>query len=55
MLRPYPFAPLIVIVTSKSDAAPDLPPEQRRSGEGVLHYVNTFMFAYIDTTSLAVT
>jgi hypothetical protein len=55
VLRPYRFAPLIDIVTVKSDAASDLPPERRMSGEGILHYIDTFMIAGIDTTSLAVT
>ena len=39
----------------KSNAATDLPPEQRISDEDILHNINTFMFAGSDTTSLAVT
>ncbi|KAH9994912.1 cytochrome P450 [Russula compacta] len=39
----------------RSNAATDLPPEQRISDEDILHNINTFMFAGSDTTSLAVT
>jgi len=39
----------------KSNAATDLPPEQRISDEDILHNINTFMFAGSDSTSLAVT
>ncbi|KAI0305588.1 cytochrome P450, partial [Multifurca ochricompacta] len=39
----------------KSNAATDLPPEQRISDEDILHNINTFMFAGSDTTSLGVT
>jgi len=39
----------------KSNAATDLPPEQRISDDDILHNINTFMFAGSDTTSLAVT
>jgi cytochrome P450 len=39
----------------KSNAAADLPPEQRISDEDILHNINTFMFAGSDTTSLALT
>jgi cytochrome P450 len=42
-------------LTVKSNAATDLPPEQRISDEDILHNINTFMFAGSDTTSLAVT
>ena len=42
-------------MTVKSNAATDLPPEQRISDEDILHNINTFMFAGSDTTSLAVT
>jgi cytochrome P450 len=38
-----------------SNAATDLPPEQRISEEDILHNINTFMFVGSDTTSLAVT
>ncbi|KAN0123147.1 cytochrome P450 monooxygenase [Russula decolorans] len=38
-----------------SNAATDLPPEQRISEEDILHNINTFMFLGSDTTSLAVT
>jgi len=39
----------------KSNAATDLPPEQRISDEDILHNINTFIFAGSDSTSLAVT
>jgi cytochrome P450 len=39
----------------KSNAAIDLPPEQRISDEDILHNINTFIFAGSDSTSLAVT
>jgi cytochrome P450 len=39
----------------KSNAAADLPPDQRISDEDILHNINTFMFAGSDTTSLALT
>ncbi|PCH40422.1 cytochrome P450 [Wolfiporia cocos MD-104 SS10] len=39
----------------KSNAAADLPPEQRISDEDILHNVNTFMFAGSDTSSLSIT
>ncbi|KAG6821000.1 hypothetical protein H0H93_008629 [Arthromyces matolae] len=39
----------------KSNAAIDLPPEQRISDEDILHNINTFMFAGSDTSSLSVT
>jgi cytochrome P450 len=42
-------------LTVKSNAATDLPPEQRISDDDILHNINTFMFAGSDTTSLAVT
>ena len=45
------FLTLIVV----SNAATDLPPEQRISDEDILHNINTFMFAGSDTTSLALT
>jgi cytochrome P450 len=38
-----------------SNAATDLPPEQRISEEEIIHNINTFMFVGSDTTSLAVT
>jgi cytochrome P450 len=38
-----------------SNAATDLPLEQRISEEDILHNINTFMFLGSDTTSLAVT
>ncbi|KAI9442336.1 cytochrome-450 hydroxylase [Lactarius indigo] len=38
-----------------SNAATDLPPEQRISDDDILHNINTFMFAGSDTTSLALT
>jgi cytochrome P450 len=38
-----------------SNAATDLPPEQRISEEEILDNINTFMFVGSDTTSLAVT
>jgi hypothetical protein len=41
--------------TVKSNAAADLPPEQRISDEDILNNINTFMFAGSDTTSLALT
>ncbi|TFY74251.1 hypothetical protein EWM64_g9761 [Hericium alpestre] len=39
----------------KSNAATDLPPDQRISDEDILHNINTFMFAGSDTSSLALT
>lgn len=39
----------------KSNAAADLPLDQRISDDDILHNVNTFMFAGSDTTSLALT
>lgn len=39
----------------KSNAAKDLPPEQRLSDDDILHNINTFLFAGSDTTSLALT
>ncbi|KAH9831350.1 cytochrome P450 [Rhodofomes roseus] len=39
----------------KSNAAADLPPEQRISDADILHNINTFMFAGSDTSSLAIT
>jgi cytochrome P450 len=39
----------------KSNAATDLPLEQRISDEDILHNINTFIFAGSDSTSLAVT
>ncbi|KDQ53508.1 hypothetical protein JAAARDRAFT_39194 [Jaapia argillacea MUCL 33604] len=39
----------------KSNAATDLPPDQRISDEDILNNINTFMFAGSDTTSLALT
>ena len=39
----------------KSNAATDLPEEQRISDDDILHNINTFMFAGSDTTSLALT
>ncbi|GJE92602.1 cytochrome P450 [Phanerochaete sordida] len=39
----------------KSNAAKDLPPDQRLSDADLLHNINTFMFAGTDTTSLALT
>jgi cytochrome P450 len=38
-----------------SNAATDIPPEQRISEEEILHNINTFMFIGTDTTSLAIT
>lgn len=38
-----------------SNAATDLPIEQRISDEDIMHNINTFMFAGSDTTSLALT
>lgn len=42
-------------VLVKSNAAADLPAEQRISDEDILHNINTFMFAGSDTSSLSVT
>ncbi|EJF55866.1 cytochrome-450 hydroxylase [Dichomitus squalens LYAD-421 SS1] len=39
----------------RSNAAADLPPDQRISDEDILHNINTFMFAGSDTSSLSVT
>lgn len=39
----------------KSNAAADLPADQRISDEDILHNINTFMFAGSDTTSLGLT
>nr|BAK09372.1 cytochrome P450 [Postia placenta] len=39
----------------RSNAAADLPPEQRISDEDILHNINTFMFAGSDTSSLSIT
>lgn len=39
----------------KSNAAVDLPAEQRISDEDILHNINTFMFAGSDTSSLSLT
>ncbi|CCM03723.1 uncharacterized protein FIBRA_05869 [Fibroporia radiculosa] len=39
----------------KSNAAADLPPEQRISDDDILHNINTFMFAGSDTSSLSIT
>jgi cytochrome P450 len=39
----------------KSNAATDLPPDQRLTDDDILHNINTFLFAGSDTTSLALT
>ena len=39
----------------RSNAAADLPPDQRISDEDILNNINTFMFAGSDTSSLSVT
>jgi len=52
--KPYEGRDLLSFLL-KSNAATDLPPEQRISDEDILHNINTFMFAGSDTTSLAVT
>ena len=51
-ISPYSFGLPIVMI---SNAATDLPPEQRISEEEILDNINTFMFVGSDTTSLAVT
>ena len=58
-LREFPhFAGLVQKFTSpsvRSNAAVDLPLDQRISDEDILHNINTFMFAGSDTSSLSVT
>ncbi|EIN11806.1 cytochrome-450 hydroxylase [Punctularia strigosozonata HHB-11173 SS5] len=52
--KPYEGRDLLSVLL-KSNAAADLPPEQRISDEDILNNINTFMFAGSDTTSLALT
>ncbi|KAF7358644.1 Leukotriene-B(4) omega-hydroxylase 2 [Mycena sanguinolenta] len=51
---PYEGTDLLTLLL-KSNAATDLPPEQRLSDEDILSNINTFMFAGSDTSSLSVT
>ncbi|KAF7358656.1 Cytochrome-450 hydroxylase [Mycena sanguinolenta] len=51
---PYEGADLLTLLL-KSNAATDIPPEQRLSDEDILSNINTFMFAGSDTSSLSVT
>src|ERR1700744_135288 len=44
---------LLTSQSVKSNAAVDLPVEQRLSHDDILHNINTFLFAGSDTTSLA--
>ncbi|KAI0035888.1 cytochrome P450 [Vararia minispora EC-137] len=39
----------------RSNASIDIPPEQRISDDDIMHTINTFLFAGMDTTSLALT
>ncbi|THH17329.1 hypothetical protein EW146_g3445 [Bondarzewia mesenterica] len=52
--KPYEGKDLLTLLL-KSNAATDLPSEQRISDDDILHNINTFMFAGSDTTSLALT
>jgi Cytochrome P450 len=45
----------LLFQTVKSNAATDLPPEERISDDDVLHNINTFMFVGTDSSSLSVT
>ncbi|KAJ7072405.1 cytochrome-450 hydroxylase [Mycena amicta] len=51
---PYDAKDLLTLLL-KSNAAQDLPPEQRISDDDILNNINTFLFAGSDTSSLSMT